>query len=154
MLVYETRAPLRSPESLDVLYLARSEVLARRRLRSVGGRWSLDRYYRCNIVNNVPLGRSRVYICARVAGSTSPPGPGAGETRGGGHLPFRSLSPRAPSREPFRKRWPLFTVEYSFFAPVQPRTPSVHTLTGGGGLTIRLPAPLSSVLLGTTAAGV
>lgn len=54
-----------------MLYLARNKVLARRRLRNVG-RWSLDRYYRRNIVNNVPLGQSCVYICARATGSTPP----------------------------------------------------------------------------------
>lgn len=43
-----------------------NKVLAQRRLRNTAGHWPLDRYYRCNIVNNVPLKRSHGFISAQV----------------------------------------------------------------------------------------
>ena len=33
---------------------------------TTAGHWPLDRYYRCNIVNNVPLKRSHGFISAQV----------------------------------------------------------------------------------------
>lgn len=83
----------------------------------LAGRWPLDWYYRCNIVNNIPLS-----WCAR----------GLHESR---YLAgqFATTSGRPTSAQQYRTLFadpsqalPVFTVEYSFFGRARSQCP-VHS---------------------------
>lgn len=81
----------------------------------LAGRWPLDWYYRCNIVNNIPLS-----WCAR--------GPHESRYLAG---QFATTSGRPTSAQQYRTLFadpsqalPVFTVEYSFFGRARPRCPA------------------------------
>lgn len=69
----------------------------------MAGRWPLDRYYRCNIVNNIPLSqlaRETAFMSAQVMAHLV-----AGRAAGRRDTLYQDPLPALP----------MFTVEYSFF---------------------------------------